>query len=118
MSGIPWALVLRAAELAAGELPAVPGLVARVAIALARELLDLGCSIDGCPADVLAALQPADIPAEDLRMFDARTKARARVAGLTRPAIRAMADRDEVLALRGHPAVGDVNADPDTEPGG
>lgn len=89
---VPWSAILAAAEKAAPLLPPPANVVATVALGIARAVLDAGCVVKDCPADVKARLQPADIPAADVDFFKARGEAEARVRGLDPQAIRARFD--------------------------
>jgi hypothetical protein len=86
---VPWSQILAAADAAARFIPHPAGGVVSIALAIARALVDDGCTVDGCPADIKARLQPADIPAEDVAFFKARGEAEARVRGLDKSSISA-----------------------------
>jgi hypothetical protein len=137
VSSIPWSTILAAAERAAAVIPPPLGVVADIALALARWYVEAGCTIDGCPPDVAAdvlARARMPIPAADEASARARAEARARVAGLDRASIlrvrsdpearasglvpRRTLDADEVLGPRPyaapeHPAAREVYGDDD-----
>lgn len=87
MTAVPWQTILDAAGAAAALLPQPAGAVASIAIAIAHQLLDEGCTIDGCPASIAAVLQPADIPTGE-RGLAALQRAEARARGLDARGLR------------------------------
>jgi len=92
MTPVEWSAVL-----------ALVGGAVDLAIRVVDALRAENCPVTGCPADVLARLAPADIPAEGQAMFAARGRAEARVRGLDRASIHELRarDSDEVLARLG-----------------
>lgn len=71
---VPWLEVVKAAS---SLVPEPAGTVLRVATHLAGILIEEGCTIDGCPADVAAKLMPADVPTGE-RQLAARRRNRTR----------------------------------------
>lgn len=95
MTSVPWSTILAAASHAADLLPPPLNIAADLALAIARGYLEEGCTIDGCPYEVAAKLEPADIPTGQAGL-DARSRAVARAAGLDPATIRARLDADEL----------------------
>jgi hypothetical protein len=81
---VPW---LDVVDMASRLVPEPAGAAIRIASAIARALTEEGCDVDGCPADVLDTLQPADIPTGEAGLA-ARQRAIARSKGLDARGLR------------------------------
>jgi hypothetical protein len=99
VTSVPWSHVLSVADMVARHLPPPANVVGSIAVAIGRAIVESGCSVDGCPADVEARLVAPHAPDLLAQSLKNRTDLARRATGTDRAAIDAAfsSDADELL---------------------